>query len=141
MMTSSQCALCACTRCRSVHLTILQHSPLPSACGPAALSAPTEDVVHAGALPASLAVSCGQQASKRGGCPPFELKAVMALVRVVGLLIDEAGPIHVQHQEPDEMVVQITSIEDLRWAVIAAEQELAGIGLISGDTNGEESHG
>lgn len=65
----------------------------------------------------------------------------MALVRVVGLLIDEAEPIHVQHQEPDEMVVQITSIEDLRWAVIAAEQELAVLGLMPGNTNGEEIHG
>ena len=117
------------------------HSPLPPACVPAAPAAPTEDVVHAGALPASLAVSCGQQASKRGSCPPFDLKAVLGLVRVVGLLIDEAEPIHVQHQEPDEMVVQVTSIEDLRWAVIAAEQELAVLGLMPENTNREDIRG
>lgn len=101
---------------------------MPSACGPAAQAAPTDDVVRlSGAQPDSLNAESGQPASKRGSCPLSGLVAVRQLVRVVCLLIDEAEPIHVQHQEPDEMVVQMTSIEDLRWAVIAAEQELITI--------------
>lgn len=100
-------------------------SPMQPACGPAAKTAPPDDVVHhPGSSPASLQSTRGQQAIKQGGCPLLNLDAVRGLVRVVCLLIDEAEPIHLQHQEPDEMVVQMTSIEDLRWAVIAAEKEL-----------------
>ena len=100
------------------------NSTLPSACGPAAQLAPTADVVHPGTMPDSLSPSDGQPASKRGSCPSPVFDAAWHLVRVAGLIIDEAEPIHVQHQEPDEMVVQLVSIEDLRWAVVAAEKAL-----------------
>jgi len=53
------------------------------------------------------------------------MRAMRALLMVCGQLIDEAEPIHLQHEEPDEMVVQVVSIEELRWALVAAEKELA----------------
>lgn len=121
------------------------HHPafMPSACGPAAQSAPTDDVVRlSGVQPDSLITESGQPASKRGSCPLSGLVAVRRLVRVVCLLIDEAEPIHVQHQAPDEMVVQMTSIEELRWAVVSAEQELAMLDqkITGGATTNGEDH-
>jgi len=55
------------------------------------------------------------------------MQAIKRLLLVCGQLIDEAEPIHVQHEAPDEMVVQMVSIEDLRWALVDAEKELVGI--------------
>lgn len=55
------------------------------------------------------------------------MQAIKKLFRVCGLLIDEAEPIHLQHEDPDEMVVQMVSIEELRWALVEAEKALAEI--------------
>lgn len=129
IMLPNQCAGCARPVCCFANDALHPHLhflPIP-ACGPAAQAAPAFDVVRPGpCMPDSLQLPRrGQQASKRGGCPSFG--AIKGLMRVCGLLIDEAEPIHLQHEEPDEMVVQMVSIEDLRWALIAAEKELAVI--------------
>lgn len=130
MNGNHSCLRCVCRAFTDQQPTTL-YSPLPipywiPACGPAAQAAPTDDVVRlSGNLPDSLIQKIdGQPASKQGSCPSIFLDAVWHLVRVAGLIIDEAEPIHVQHQEPDEMVLQITSIEDLRWAVMAVESAL-----------------
>lgn len=132
---TNHCAGLLPARC-FVHAVLMPRRSMPiPACGPAAQAVPACDVVHPGPASGLLRELPIVTDSKRASgvavrfplndrCP---VQAIKQLFRVCGLLIDEAEPICLQHHEPDEMVVQVTSIEDLRWALIAAEKELSGI--------------